>query len=60
RMQDWKSIACAKRLGIPEEQLDLIVAVLEALDASFRPLVATIPGNVEPSIILSEPAVLGH
>lgn len=59
-MQDWKSIAIAQRLGIPEAQLDLIVPVLEALDASFRPLVATIPTNVEPSVILSEPAVLGE
>ncbi len=59
-MQDWKSIAAAKRLGIPEAQIDLIVPVLEALDASFRPLVATIPGEIEPSIILYEPAVLGE
>ncbi|MDQ2898775.1 MAG: hypothetical protein M3Y07_03125 [Acidobacteriota bacterium] len=59
-MQDWKSIAIAKRLGIPEAQLELIVPVLEALEASFRPLVATIATDIEPSIILSEPAVLGE
>ncbi|MGI8991280.1 MAG: hypothetical protein ACR2I2_17080 [Bryobacteraceae bacterium] len=59
-MQDWKSIAIAKRLGMPESDLDLIVPVLEALDASFRPLIATIPIDIEPSIILSEPAVLGE
>ena len=59
-MQDWRSIALAKRVGIPDADLDGIVAVLESLDASFRPLVVTIPRDVEPAVTLSEPAVQGE
>ena len=59
-MQDWKSIALAKRLGIPDSDLDGIVTALESLHASFRPLVVTIPRDVEPAVTLSEPAVQGE
>ena len=59
-MQDWKSIASAKDVGIPDADLDGIVSVLESLEAAFRPLVVTIPRDVEPAITLSEPAVQGE
>lgn len=59
-MQDWKSIASAKRIGIPDADLDGIATVLESLDASFRPLVVTIPRDVEPAVTLSESAVRGE
>ncbi len=58
-MQDWKSLASAKRLGIPDADLDGIASVLESLDASFRPLIVTIPRDAEPAVILSESAVQG-
>lgn len=59
-MRDWKALASAMRLEIPEADLDRIVPALESLEASFRPLVASIPRDVEPAIILSEPAVYGE
>ena len=59
-MQDWKSIASAKRIGIPDADLDAIGSVLESLESSFRPLVVTIPRDVEPAVILSEPTVQGE
>ncbi len=59
-MQDWKSIVSAKRMGIPDTDLDGIVSVLESLETAFRPLVATIPRDVEPGVILSEPSVQGE
>lgn len=58
-MRDWKALASAMRLEIPEADLDRIVPALESLETSFRPLIATIARDVEPAIILSEPAVQG-
>lgn len=59
-MQDWRNIASARSVGIPDAELEGIVSVLESLEASFRPLVSTIPRDVEPAVILSETAVLAE
>jgi hypothetical protein len=46
---DWKALAQARQLNIPD--LDRITAPLDGLEAAFRPLVRTIPHDVEPAII---------
>lgn len=56
-MKNWKILATANGLGIPEEQLDRITPSLDALEAAFRPLAAGIPFEIEPAIILSEQAI---
>lgn len=42
-------MAEAAGLGIPD--MDRIIAPLDALEAAFRPLVKTIPHDVEPALI---------
>ncbi len=49
-MKNWKKIAEANELRIPEPDLDRITPALEALDAAFRPLAKDIPHDVEPAI----------
>ncbi len=41
-MNRWKDI--------PEEALERIAPVLDALEAAFRPLAAAIPEDVEPAV----------
>jgi hypothetical protein len=50
-MTDWKSIAKARQLNIPAADLERIAAPLEILEKAFRPLVKTIPHEVEPAIL---------
>ncbi len=52
-MQNWKLIAAASGFDIPEEELNRIVPVLDALEAAFRPLVKKIPVETEPAFVLS-------
>ena len=52
-MKDWKKIAEGNGLDIPA--LERIIAPLDGLEAAFRPLVATIPYDVEPAIIFHVP-----
>ena len=35
-MADWKQLANSRALSIPEDQLERIAPILEALDKSFR------------------------
>jgi hypothetical protein len=45
-MTDWKNLAAALDPPIPAEDIEKIVPILQALEASFRPLQATIaPGE---------------
>lgn len=59
-MTDWKTVARARGLDIPDEALDGIAPALNALEAAFRPLVARLQGDVEPAVVLSEAAVEGE
>ena len=52
-MKDWKKIAEGNGLDIPA--LERIIASLDGLEAAFRPLVDTIPHDVEPAIIFHVP-----
>ena len=48
-MKQWKEIAQATGLEIPA--MERIIPALDALEAAFRPLVKTIPHDVEPALI---------
>ena len=47
-MKNWKQIADARGLGIPD--VSPLIPALDALEAAFRPLVKTIPHDVEPAL----------
>ena len=49
-MKNWKKIAEASGLRIPEPDLDRIAPALDALEAAFRPLAKDIPHDVEPAV----------
>lgn len=51
-MPNWKLIAAASHFDIPEEELNRIIPVLDALEAAFRPLVRKIPVETEPAFVL--------
>ncbi len=46
-MTDWRSVARARCPDIPESELDPIAGALEALEASFAPLAASLPIDAE-------------
>jgi len=56
-MKNWKAIASGNELNLTDEYLATITPPLDALEAAFRPLVAGIPHEIEPSVTLSEAAV---
>lgn len=47
-MRDWKALAQATGLGIPVAEIDRVVAPLEALEETFRPLVRDLAPELEP------------
>ena len=49
-MKNWKKIAEASQIRIPEADLDRITPALDALEAAFRPLTKDIPHDVEPAV----------
>lgn len=48
-MTDFKAIARARGLEIPEAELDRVARSLETLEAAFRPLAADLPASLEPA-----------
>ena len=54
-MKDWKKIAAGNNLKIPDSELERIKAPLDALEEAFRPLVRTIPVDVEPAVMFGLP-----
>jgi len=50
-MTDWKSLAKARQLNLPEADLDRIRGPLDALEQAFHPLAANIPYEIEPAVI---------
>jgi hypothetical protein len=48
-MTDFRAIARARGLDIPEDQLDRIARPLELLEAAFRPLTTDLPPSLEPA-----------
>jgi hypothetical protein len=49
-MKNWKKIAEASDLRIPDTDLDRITPALDALETAFRPLTKDIPHDVEPAV----------
>jgi hypothetical protein len=54
-MKDWKKIADASGLQIPEADFGRITPALDSLEKSFRPLVASLPSTLEPAFIFDIP-----
>lgn len=48
---DWKKIAEARGLRIPEAELEIIVRRQAALDQVFRPLASALTPSQEPAAI---------
>ncbi|MGH9558908.1 MAG: hypothetical protein ACRD30_06670 [Bryobacteraceae bacterium] len=46
-MTDWEKIAAACEPGIPAADVEKIAPILDALEAAFRPLCASIPEGAE-------------
>jgi hypothetical protein len=51
-MKDFRLLAQALDLGIPDSERERLVAPLEALEASFRPLLALLEPETEPAYLL--------
>jgi len=49
---DWKSLAAGLAPDIPAQDLDRVLKPLESLEQQFRPLVARMPLETEPSYTL--------
>jgi len=49
--KDWKKIARAEQLEIPDADLERIAPTLDAMEAAFRPLAQALPPETEPALI---------
>ena len=49
--KDWKTMARASGLAIPDEELERITAPLDRLEADFRPLADSLEPDEEPAIV---------
>jgi len=54
-MTDWKLLAVARRLGMPDEELERSRPAMEALEAGFRPLARSVPLYLEPAVVFQCP-----
>ena len=54
-MKDWKLLAAALDLDIPEAEMERVKASLDAVEAAFGPLTSTIPLETEPAYVLLLP-----
>jgi hypothetical protein len=50
-MTNWKLLAEAHQLAIPEPELERIVPTLEALDKAFRKVLCGLPADADSSLI---------
>jgi hypothetical protein len=49
--KNWKAIAAALSLDIPEDELETIQAPLDSLDKAFQPLLKTLRHDTEPAVM---------
>lgn len=47
---DWKALAQARRLDIPERDVEAIAGRLDALEAAIRPLAQKLTPDQEPAL----------
>lgn len=50
-MRNWKLLASALGLGVPDAELDRVAGPLDALEAAFRPMAGKIPPETEPAYV---------
>lgn len=50
-MKNWKTLAEANGLGIPESDMDRITIPLQGLDEAFRKLAASFPPDTDSALI---------
>ncbi len=57
-MTDWKAVAKARGVEIPDEEMERVTGPLESLERVFRPLAGNLPASLEPepSVRLDEDA----
>lgn len=48
--KDWKRMARASGLSIPDAALERVAQSLDALEADFRPLVRALPAETDPAV----------
>lgn len=51
-MTDWKRVAAARGLEIPQEQLERISPNLKALEESFRPIADRLPDDLPSATVI--------
>jgi len=49
--RDWKLLAQALSLDIPDPDLEKITPALDALEVSFRPLADKVPHETDPAVL---------
>ena len=54
-MKDWKLLARAQDLDIPEDELARVSQALDGLEEAFAPLRGLVPFDTEPAIIFQQP-----
>ena len=50
-MKNWKTLAEANGLGIPESDLDRVTIPLQGLEEAFRKLAASFPPDADSALI---------
>jgi len=50
-VKDWESIAKASGVDIPAAELHRVAKTLDALEATFRPLVGDLEVSLEPAAV---------
>jgi hypothetical protein len=54
-MKDWKKIAAGFGFPIPEGDFERISGPLDSLEKSFRPLVDSMPQDLDPAFLYAIP-----
>ena len=50
-MKNWRILADAYGLGVPESELDRVVLPLDVLEKAFRPLAGSFPSDADSALI---------
>ena len=58
-MTDWKSIATARGLDLPESVLEAHIATMSQLEEAVAALKPSLPHDTEPATVF-QPAILGE
>ncbi len=50
-MTDWKAVAQALDLNIPEKDLDRVLGPVAALETAFRPAIASLDAGADMAVV---------